>query len=94
MIKIRPSLEIRIYTVPGSAWIRWQYPNLPPLMFDPAGGFHAYGDSKKDEILKKISASDLVLIQTHLRRHAEARKARFAEWRSQISATPKAKEKI
>ena len=92
MIKIRPSLEIKIYTVPGSARIRWQYPNLPPLMFDPTDGFHAYGDSKKDEILKKIPASDLVLIQTHLRRHAEARKARFAEWNAQSATTRNAQE--
>jgi hypothetical protein len=50
-LEIRPFLEIKVYTVPGSARIQWQYPNLPPLMFDPADGFHAYGDTAKDEIL-------------------------------------------
>ena len=92
-LKIRPSLEIKIFTVPASARIQWQYPNLHPLMFDPADGFHAYGDAKLDEILEKISAEDLALIQIHLRRYAEERKARIAEWNAQSATRANAKKK-
>ena len=92
-LEIRPSLEIKIFTVPASPRIQWQYPNLHPLMFDPADGFHAYGDAKLDEILDKIPAEDLALIQFHLRRHAVERKARITEWNTQSATRVNAKNK-
>jgi len=75
ILEIRPDLRIEIYTVPGSARIRWNLPGNPPCMFDPTdGSWHPYDQDDPLEILSRISPTDIAQIVFRLLRFSENRR--------------------